>query len=194
MPWEKAFDIEITLAKAMETFWVHGYEAASMQKLVDRMGIGRGSLYATFGDKRSLFIQALRLFDQRHRDDWTCELAEHPSGKASILAAFDTVIDSTLNDGKHRYGCLLVNTAIELSPHDPEISKLVNECLSHMEIFFRDQVVRSQQDGEIPEDLSPSQTAKTLLALYVSLRVFCRGRQEPDLLQVVSAQVEALVS
>ena len=194
MPWEKAFDTETTLAKAMETFWVHGYEATSMHDLVDHMGIGRGSLYATFGNKRSLFIQALHLFDQRYRDDWTCELAEHPSGKASILAAFDSVIESTLNGGKHRYGCLLINTAVELSPHDPEISKIVDQCLIQLEIFFRDQVVRSQQDGEIPGDLSPSQTAKTLLVLFVGLQIFCRGRRTPDSLQVISAQAEALVS
>ena len=75
MPWQKSFDSDAVLQKAMEAFWARGYEATSMQDLVHCMGIGRGSLYATFGDKRTLFIQALRRYDQRHRRDWTARLA-----------------------------------------------------------------------------------------------------------------------
>ena len=63
MPWEKQFDSDAVLDKAMQAFWARGYEATSMQDLVDCMGINRGSLYATFGDKHSLFIQALRRYD-----------------------------------------------------------------------------------------------------------------------------------
>ena len=71
MPWQKSFDSDAALQKAMEAFWARGYEATSMQDLVDCMGLGRGSLYATFGGKRSLFVQALRRYDERHRRDWT---------------------------------------------------------------------------------------------------------------------------
>ena len=67
MPWEKSFDTEEALGKAMAAFWARGYEATSMQDLVDCMGIGRGSIYAAFGDKRRLFMRALALYDDRHR-------------------------------------------------------------------------------------------------------------------------------
>lgn len=70
MPWEKQFDVDDALTKAMHAFWARGYEATSIRDLVDRMGINRGSIYATFGDKRSLFIQALRHYDTRHREAW----------------------------------------------------------------------------------------------------------------------------
>lgn len=56
MPWEKQFSPDDVLVKAMNAFWARGYESTSMQDLVACMGINRGSLYATFGDKRSLFI------------------------------------------------------------------------------------------------------------------------------------------
>ncbi|MGI9498647.1 MAG: TetR/AcrR family transcriptional regulator [Geminicoccaceae bacterium] len=193
MPWEKSFDTDRTLTKAMEAFWAHGYEATSMQDLVDCMGIGRGSLYATFGDKRSLFLQALRLYDRRHRRDWTARLAELPSGKSAIMAVFDGVIVSAL-DGGCRNGCLLMNTALELSPHDKEIGEIVRQCLIHMEQFFRRQLERAQAAKEIPAHLSPDETAKTLLALLVSLRVFTRARPEPDLLRAISAQAEVVIS
>ena len=193
MPWEKSFDTERTLTKAMEAFWARGYEATSMQDLVDCMGIGRGSLYATFGDKRSLFIQALRLYDHRHRRDWTERLAELPSGKSAILAAYDGVIASVL-DGGCRNGCLLMNTALEMSPQDDEIGEIVSQCLVHMEMFFFEQLERGKADGEIPVDLASDETAKTLLALLVSLRVFARARPEPDLLRAISSSAEAVIS
>lgn len=193
MPWEKSFDTENTLAKAMEAFWVRGYEATSMQDLVDCMGIGRGSLYATFSDKRSLFIRALRRYDLLYRNDWTNRLKNMPSGKAAIMAAFESVIDAALGEGG-RNGCFLINTGLELSPRDEEIAGIVSECLVQMERFFREQLDRAKAAGEIPDHVLPDQTAKTLLALLVSLRVFARARPEPALLRAVAAQAEALIS
>lgn len=192
MPWEKSFDTESTLTKAMEAFWVRGYEATSMQDLVDCMGIGRGSLYATFGDKRSLFIQALQLYDRRHRRDWTARLSELQSGRSAIMAVFDGVIVATI-DGGCRNGCLLMNTALELSPHDEEIGEIVSQCLVHMEAFFVEQLERAKEDGEVSPDLCSDETAKILLALLVSLRVFTRARPDPDMMRTVAAKAEALL-
>jgi TetR/AcrR family transcriptional repressor of nem operon len=56
MPWDKQFDRDAVLDPAMETFWQQGYAATSMQDRVDAMDINCGSMYATFGDKRSLFL------------------------------------------------------------------------------------------------------------------------------------------
>ena len=193
MPWEKTFDTDKALTRAMEAFWACGYEATSVQDLVDCMGIGRGSLYATFGDKRSLFLQALRLYDRRHRADWTERLADLPSGKSAIMAAFDGVVISAV-DGGCRNGCLLMNTALELSPHDEEIGEIVSLCLVHMERFFREQLKRGQAANEIPATLSADETAKVLLALLVSLRVLTRARPEPDLLKAIAAKAEAMIS
>lgn len=171
---------------------MRGYEATSMQDLVDCMGIGRGSLYATFGDKRSLFIQVLQLYDRRHRQDWTARLSELQSGRSAIMAVFDGVIAATI-DGGCRNGCLLMNTALELSPHDEEIGEIVNQCLVHMEAFFVEQLERAKEDGEVPPELRSAETAKTLLALLVSLRVFTRARPDPDLLRTVAAKAETLL-
>src|ERR1700730_2144482 len=56
---QKEFDRDEVLHKAMEVFWSRGYEASSIQDLVKRMGINRQSLYDTFGDKHTLYLQAL---------------------------------------------------------------------------------------------------------------------------------------
>jgi TetR/AcrR family transcriptional repressor of nem operon len=192
MPWEKQFDPEQALQKAMQTFWARGYEATSMQDLVDTMGINRGSLYATFGDKRSLFLQALKLYGAVHRKAWTDALAARTTPRGAILGAFDGAISAVLQDGS-RDGCLVVNTALELSAHDDEIAAEVADSLGEMERFFRTMIEAGQKAGEIPASLRPAETARALLGLFVGLRVLARSRPEPKLLRAIAEQAAAML-
>ena len=80
-----------------------GYEATSMQDLVDCMGINRGSLYATFGDKRALFIRALRHYDAIHRAAWVARLLATHTPKSAIVAAFDDVFGIVLGYQGHEF-------------------------------------------------------------------------------------------
>ncbi|MCH8858951.1 MAG: helix-turn-helix transcriptional regulator, partial [Proteobacteria bacterium] len=116
----KNFDAHEALTKAMHAFWSRGYEATSISDLVECMGIHRGSLYATFGDKRSLFLRALRHYGATHLDDWVAALTQAHGPRGAIIAAFDRVVATALEGGS-RDGCLVINTALELSPHDEEI-------------------------------------------------------------------------
>ncbi len=192
MPWEKSFDEDAVLGRAMEAFWARGYAGTSMQDLVARMGVGRASIYATYGNKRSLFIKALERYDSRHRRDWTERLAAGHAPRGAILAAFREVVDSVLTQ-RRRDGCLLVNTALDLSPHDPEVAGIVAAGLESVERFFRDRIAAGQRAGEIPAGVAPDEAARALLALLVGLRVFGRSRPEPALLRSVVRQAEALL-
>ncbi len=191
MPWEKSFDTDDVLGKAMAAFWARGYEATSMHDLVDCMGIGRGSLYAAFGDKRRLFLRALAHYDDRHRRRWTERLSACASPRQAILAAFDEVIAATL-DGS-RDGCLLINTALEMSPHDDEIAAMVGTALEEMEEFFRDMIERGQTAGEIAASVDAPDTARGLLALLAGLRVLSRARPNEALMRGVARQAEVLL-
>jgi len=192
MPWEKQFDPEAALAKAMQTFWARGYDATSMADLVEEMGVNRGSLYATFGDKHSLFIRALRRYDAVHRQAWTAALSERNAPREAILAAFEDAIAATV-DGGSRDGCLLVNTALELSPHDEEVAAIVAEAMTGMETFFRTMIERGQSAGDIPADIPPGRTASALLSLFIGLRVLSRSRPEAPLLRAVADQAAAML-
>ena len=193
MPWTKQFDTDAALDQAMRAFWAHGYEATSIQDLVRCMGINRGSLYATFGDKRQLFIRALHRYDARHRQDWIAALAASRPPKAAIVGAFEEAIAVALEPGA-RDGCLLVNTALELSPHDAEISAFVAEALAGMEEFFRTMIEHGQAAGDIPAAIVPADTARALLGLFVGLRVLARSRPEAPLLHALARQAHTLIS
>ncbi len=192
MPWERQFDHDEALSKAMLAFWARGYEATSIQNLVDCMGINRGSLYATFGDKRSLFIEALRRYDAVYREAWTADIADTLRPRDAILAVFDGAICAALDDGS-RDGCLFVNSALEVAPHDPEIAAIVGDGLTAMEEFFSDMIERGQTAGEIASHIDPVDTARSLLSLFIGLRVLTRSRPEAPLLRSVANQAAALL-
>lgn len=196
MPWEKQFDVEAALAKAMQAFWARGYEATSMQDLVTCMGLNRGSLYATFGDKRSLFIQALRRYDETHREAWLAAIRAAKGPRDAVLAAFEGAIEAALDrrvEGASD-GCFLVNTALELSPHDAEIGAIVARGFAETEDFFRAMIAEGQAAGEIPAELDPRETARSLLGLFIGLRVLARSRPEKALLRSIAKQAAALLS
>ena len=192
MPWEKQFSTEDALTKAMHAFWARGYEATSIQDLVASMGINRASIYATFGDKHSLFVEALRAYDERHRAAFLERLCQRHCGKAAIVKAFDEVIASALASGS-RDGCLLVNTALELSPHDEAIADIVSAGLHQVEMFFRDMIKAGQALGEIRVSVDAEQTAQALLSLFIGLRVLTRSRPEKALFKSIAAQAEAML-
>lgn len=158
MPWAKQFDEGDVLDKAMQAFWAHGCEAKSIQDLVDCMGLNRGSIYAAFGSKRKLFIRALERYETHHRRAWLASLRRRHKPHAAILSVFEGAIGAALSDHS-RSGCFLVNTAIELSPHDEAIARLVAEGLSDTEAFFRDLILEGKTIGNIPFQIHTSVSA-----------------------------------
>jgi TetR/AcrR family transcriptional repressor of nem operon len=186
MPWVKSFNIDETLDIAMRMFWSRGYEATSMQDLVQGMGINRGSLYDTYSDKRSLFIAALRHYDKAHRKTRLAKLEREHSPKVAIEALFVDWIDLVTTDADRR-GCFLTNTALELSVHDAEIGAIVATSQKETEQFFRRLIKRGQSIGKIDQALDATQSARLLLAALIGLLVLARSRPERTLLKSIAS-------
>lgn len=184
MPWEKRFDVEQTLSRAMQAFWARGYEATSMQDLVHATGVNRASLYATYGDKRDLFLAALRKYDGEVRDRTLEELGRTlPPGKA-IAAVFNKFIDQTRQPAGN-WGCFLVNTALELAAHDPAIAALVNAAQDDIEAFFLAMIRKGQQSGEFRRDIDAGRAANHALATLLGMLVMIRSRPDEGYLGAV---------
>ncbi len=192
MPWEKQYDESRVLDLAMEAFWANGYEATSINDLVAATGINRGSLYHAFTDKRGLFLRALEHYDRQYREDFLSALARDHPPREAILAAFGQVV-AMARSGRNRKGCLLVNTALEVSPHDPEVERIVKVSLEKVEHFFRLMIKEGQKEGTIRADLSAVGTARLLLSLFLGLRVITRSRPEKALMSTIARQAEALL-
>lgn len=186
MPWAKSFNIDKTLDNAMRMFWSRGYEATSMQDLIRGMGINRGSLYDTYGDKRSLFIAALQHYDKQYRKTRLAKLGHEHSPKEAIEALFVGWIDLVTTNADRR-GCFLTNTALELSAHDAEIGAIVATSQKETEQFFRRLIKKGQSIGEIDQDQDATHTARLLLAALIGLLVLARSRPERTLLRSIAS-------
>ena len=182
MPWEKQFDVDEVLDKAMQAFWSRGYEATSMQDLVERTGINRGSLYATYRDKHELFLAALRMYAQTIHHKRLADVESKYGPREAIRQSFLAFTRQVSEKGGNR-GCFLTNTALELAAHDPEAGKVVAQAQKQTEAWFAAMIRKGKAKGEVPEDVEPEGTARALLASLIGLSVLARSRPERSLLQ-----------
>ncbi|MCY4374894.1 MAG: TetR/AcrR family transcriptional regulator [Spirochaetaceae bacterium] len=190
MPRSKQFKPEQALSSAMSAFWRHGYEATSMEDLMDCMGIGRASIYNAFGNKRALFLAALQHYVSNGGALQGVRIPDSP--KQAIMSAFEFLIERAVT-GESCDGCLVVNTALELAPHDEEIARIVKDIFVSQEMLFRSFLERAMACGEVPQTLDPSRTAQTLLALSIALLVLVRSRPDEPLLRSIEHQVRTLL-
>lgn len=193
MPRKKQFGIDDVMHKALVAFWDHGYRATSLQDLVECMGINRASLYDTFGDKYSLFIDTLHSYKLIYLKPFFIEKMKAYTPRQAILGLFEEVSERVLQ-GEERNGCFIINTALELSPHDEKVAKIVNQSFGYIEKnFFRKMIERGQASGEISKSVVPITAARALLSLFIGLRVLSRSRPDKALLQSITKQVKDLI-
>ena len=131
----KEFKREDVLDKAVLTFWQQGYYGTSIRHLIASMGIHRGSLYDTFGDKHSLFEESLARYDHTVVGTNLAPLEEADASLATLASFFESVVDWSLQDGD-RKGCFFVNTAAELAPHDAAIAQQLRGYFYRIESTF----------------------------------------------------------
>ena len=116
MPRVKQFAIDDVLTKAIDRFSTHGYHATSVSDLVDCMGIGRGSIYDTFGNKQGLFVRALRFYIESYDRSIQELLNQSSTPTGAIIGVFEATVAN---------GCFIVNAGIELASPDAEVTRII---------------------------------------------------------------------
>lgn len=178
----REFDEAAVLDAAIERFWQRGYEATSVRDLADEMNIAGASLYNAFGDKRSLYARALnRYLDQTFRERIR-RIEPATSPREAISTFLQEIIKRSLTD-KQRRGCMLVNSAIESAPFDPDFLSIVARFLDEVEAFFFRCVSKGQKDGSVTRDHSAEDLSKSLLGILLGIRVLARVRPDRKLLE-----------
>jgi TetR/AcrR family transcriptional repressor of nem operon len=177
----REFDEATALEAAMNCFWAQGYELTSVRDLAEQMGITGASLYNAFGDKRSLYRQALRHYLEQTVRDRVARL-ERLRPFPAIRTFFGEIVERSVKDRQHR-GCMLVNSALELAPYDPEFQKIVAEEMIFIEAFFRRCIEAGQKDGTISAIRPAAELAKLLLSVLLGIRVLARTRPQRAVLE-----------
>ena len=182
MPRPKEFNPDEAIDKAMQVFWHKGYEATSMEDLLTAMDLNRGSLYDTFGDKRTLFLKAMDRYCTTFVGP-KFSLLDHPGPAVPTLRRFiKDMIDGGLADPQRR-GCLIANTVMELSPHEKEIAGTLRQALRMVEDTFFNVLARAKQQGELKADKDPRALACFLATMMQGTIVMIKAGTSADVVK-----------
>ncbi|WP_193183516.1 TetR/AcrR family transcriptional regulator [Nisaea sediminum] len=171
---QKEFDRAEVLENAMRAFWRRGYEATSVQDLVEATGINRGSMYDTFGDKRGLFQAAVQHYISSVSTERLKKVSEAEHPVTGIRAYFEGLVEFSVGDGRE-LGCLITNSVVELAPHDAVIGETLRKSFARVEDTFYRALLRAQQAGELVAGQDIRALARFLTATTNGLRVLARA-------------------
>lgn len=176
----KEFDQAAILDKAVDLFWYKGYNATSMQDIVDGLGLSRSSIYDTFGDKHKLYIAAL----ERYRDQAAGGLIDMVNKAENTIVTLEEMFKMLVHDSftdRLPKGCFMVNSTVELAPHDEEIDKIVSENMQNIEDAFFQLITKGQESGEISKEKNPRAIARFLFNTISGLRVAAKSGVKQDI-------------
>ena len=177
IPRPQTFEREVVLEQAMNVFWRQGFEATSVDDLIRATGLARQSMYNSFGDKRTFFLATLQRYLEVQGEKMLGVLSTAPTVKEGFQRLFEKLVEDAVSDSAY-FGCMSVNTATELAPHDAEIRQLLNQAEADKEAVFADAIRRAQVSGEVSADKDPVKLARFLYNTVLGLRV--RARRGPD--------------
>ncbi|MFI8516901.1 TetR/AcrR family transcriptional regulator [Streptomyces sp. NPDC085481] len=189
----KEFDPEAALHSALDLFWERGYEATTMADLVERLGIGRQSLYATFGSKHELYLKAM----ERYAETQNPFLVEELSAPGPALPAVRSLVRRFAAeagaDATRLRGCLVTNSAAELGAHDESVARRVELSWEHLETLLHAALARAAAQGELPPGRDPRALARMLLVLMQGLRIVGKASSDPGRVRDAAEQALALL-
>lgn len=192
MPRTKTFDESEVLDKAIQVFWKQGFNATSIQDLVEHLGINRASMYDTWGDKHQLYMAALKRYRQGS-SSWLLEKIRSEVPAKEIIEDFMIhAVEEALNDPE-RKGCFLVNAATELCNQDPQVNQLFIDNKKTLVLVLSELIKEAQSRGEIRQDKSPEVIASFLYTTVVGLRVISKSENhDRELKEVVRLALNTL--
>jgi len=190
---EKQFNRDEVLGKAMELFWNQGYAATGMTQLLDRMGIGRQSLYDTFGDKKSLYLAALERYFTFLDEQWRVRLEAPGSPLGNLSKLFERMMEIAEETGF--CGCFIGNAMAEFGDSDAQVRRLLKTALSRMEAMLVAVLERAKDAGEISPQARPRDLAKLMVAAFqgsvLMSKLEPRRRHARETIQIALRVLEA---
>ncbi len=189
MPRPKSFDEDTVLDQAVQLFWERGYEGTSLADLESHLGLGRQSLYNSFGDKQTLFLKALDRYRRSVAERALAGLKAPGAGLAEIREFFRVQVESLTMPGPRR-ACLVTNTILERGSQDANALVHCNYARAELERVLRRALMQAKARGEVGEHLDVEAAATLLVVQNYGLAVLGKAGATAGELH---AAVEALL-
>jgi TetR/AcrR family transcriptional regulator, copper-responsive repressor len=182
----RSFDLDAATAAALRALWTKGYEATTVEDLVEATGLSTSSLYAAFGSKHGVLQAALARYD-RDRDDLLGPLERGTEGLDDLRGFLDRVRQGVTDPGSP--GCFMVNTATEVAPRDGRIAEHAHRYRERVRDAVADTLRRATDRGELPPMGSEEilGRARLLQAALYGAQVAARSRASREALATVDA-------
>lgn len=172
----REFDEAVVLEAAMEAFWCKGYEATSLSDLSERTGLNKASLYRVFGDKHELFKSALKNYAEMEFR----EVMKVAFNSDSPLENIRAVVHKISSDFTHEKGCLMINSLVELGPHDAEVQQMLQGFAEKRVHALTDMIGQAREAGEIRNELEPMKLARSLMITLAGSAAMAKGFMARD--------------
>lgn len=166
------FNREEVLENAMNTFWQKGYSQTSIPNLVATTKLNPGSIYAAFDSKEGLFLESLEFYGNRSLNSLRQIIVNAESPKKGIESFFHVLVHKS--EDEDQIGCLVVNTLLEMSSHNPTIQAQANKQLDAIETELFQTLEQAKKLGELASYTNPKILAKYLMVNIWGLRVLAK--------------------
>jgi TetR/AcrR family transcriptional repressor of nem operon len=187
------FEYNDVLTNAMEQFWREGFEASSVQKLLDVTGINRGTLYNSFGDKDTFFKACLDHYNKLIAKDLDASLNNADLAPWAAIEKYLDLAVLSVSNKQRSMGCLLVNSLCESINYDKEIQKIVRNSFAVVRKALVKRLKDAEKDGKLKSGASVEFAADLLMNTLYGLRVNSRdAKPVKQLAEIVKFTVDSL--
>lgn len=188
---QRAFDREAALESALLAFWRHGYEATSVAELTAAMGIRPPSLYAAFGDKRRLFEEAVRRYQETYGAFTTRALAEEPTGRRAVERVLREAAAEYAHTDRPR-GCLVITAAVNCGPESAEVEELLRGFREEAKAAIKRRIDEDVTAGRLPPGTDTTGLATFYASVIQGMSTQSRdGAPHEDLLAIATLAMSA---
>lgn len=171
----REFDEQQVVQRALEVFWLKGYNAASLNDLLAATELSKSSFYESFGNKRELVVEALRCYGRAMMEGPIGALAEANAGRAEIEKTLKAVAAVALTQDGQR-GCFVNNCMTEIAPHDPVVLAAAQAVVQQLENALAAAVKRGQEDGTINRSERPRALARFLVNTLSGINLAAKSK------------------
>ncbi|ARP87886.1 TetR/AcrR family transcriptional regulator [Bordetella genomosp. 9] len=178
------FDRDAALRRAMELFWARGYEGVSLSDLTEAMGINAPSLYAAFGSKEALFLEAVALYRSSEGGASWRAIADQPTARQAVEAMLRDNARAYTRPGRP-HGCMVVLGAINCSVQNRGVADSLREHRLALGRFLRDRLARAVTEGEIDAKADIDALSAYYIAVLNGLSIQARDGASRKALEAV---------
>jgi TetR/AcrR family transcriptional regulator, transcriptional repressor for nem operon len=189
---KKSYDRDVLIERAMVLFWQFGYDGTSITALTDHLGVNKFGLYAEFGSKQGLYLEALQRYTDTVVSDHFGRLETETAGLDDILAVL-AMFSTAPEPEPIRLGCMMCNAATERATHDMMSAALISGFVTRLIAAHQNALRNADRDGELMSGIDIPGQAALLVAQLLGIFVLRRSQSDPTVWRCAGEQAQCQV-